>query len=58
VLAPATPDRIVRLLGVLAPATPDRIVRLLGELAPLVMTGTGPTHEQREPARLPFRKRT
>jgi adenylosuccinate synthase len=43
---------------VLAPATPDRIVRWLSELAPVVMTGTGPTHEQRELARLLFRERT
>jgi adenylosuccinate synthase len=42
---------------VLAPATPGRIVRSLSELAPVVMTGAGPTHEQRELARLPFRKR-
>jgi adenylosuccinate synthase len=42
---------------VLAPATPDRIVRLLAELAPVVMTGTGPAHEQRQLTRLPFRKR-
>jgi adenylosuccinate synthase len=43
---------------VLAWATPDHIARALSELAPVVMTGTGPTHEQRELARLPFRKRT
>ncbi len=41
----------------LSPATPDRIVCSLGELAPIVITSTGPTHEQREFADLPFRKR-
>jgi adenylosuccinate synthase len=42
---------------VLSPSTPDRIVRSLSELAPVVITSTGPTHEQRELASLPFRKR-
>jgi adenylosuccinate synthase len=42
---------------VLSPATPDRIVRSLSELAPVVITSTGPTHEQRELATIPFRKR-
>jgi adenylosuccinate synthase len=42
---------------VLSPATPDRIVRSLSELAPVVITSTGPTYEQRELAKLPFRKR-
>ena len=42
---------------VLSPATPDRIVRTLSELAPVVITSTGPTHEQRELAELPFRNR-
>jgi adenylosuccinate synthase len=42
---------------VLSPATPDRIVRSLGEFAPVVITSTGPTYEQRELARLPFRER-
>jgi hypothetical protein len=32
-------------------------VRVLTELAPVVMTGTGPTHEQRELDGLSFRKR-
>jgi adenylosuccinate synthase len=41
----------------LAPATPDRIVRSLSEIAPIVITSTGPTHEQRELAKLQFRKR-
>ncbi|HEY1375929.1 MAG TPA: adenylosuccinate synthetase [Gemmataceae bacterium] len=40
-----------------SPATPDRILRSLGELAPVVMTGTGPTYQQRELTRLPFRER-
>jgi adenylosuccinate synthase len=42
---------------VLSPSTPDRIVRSLSQLAPVVITSTGPTHEQRELAKLPFRKR-
>jgi adenylosuccinate synthase len=41
----------------LSPATPNRIVHLLSEVAPVVMTSTGPTPEQRELARLPFRRR-
>jgi adenylosuccinate synthase len=41
----------------LSPATPDRIVRSLSEMAPITITSTGPTHEQRELAKLPFRKR-
>jgi len=40
-----------------SPATPDSIVRSLSELAPVVITSTGPTHKQRELAKLPFRKR-
>jgi adenylosuccinate synthase len=42
---------------VLSPTTPDRIVRSLGELAPVVITGAGPTGEQRELAKLRFRRR-
>lgn len=42
---------------VLSPATPDRIVRALNELAPVVMTSTGPTHEDRVLDELPFRRR-
>jgi adenylosuccinate synthase len=42
---------------VLSPATPDGIVRSLSTLAPVVITSTGPTYDQRELAKLPFRKR-
>lgn len=42
---------------VFSPATPDRIVASLSELAPVVMTGAGPTPEQRELNRLSSRKR-
>jgi adenylosuccinate synthase len=42
---------------VFSSATPERIVRALSELAPVVITSMGPTYEQRELARLPFRKR-
>jgi adenylosuccinate synthase len=48
---------LYRAEAVLSSATPDRIVRFLSELAPVVIAGTGPTHEQRELATLPFRKR-
>jgi adenylosuccinate synthase len=48
---------LLRAKPVLSPATPDHILRSLGELAPVVMTSTGPTHEQRELIRLPFRER-
>jgi adenylosuccinate synthase len=37
--------------------SPAHIVRSLSELAPVVITGTGPTHQQRELVKLPFRKR-
>jgi hypothetical protein len=43
--------------AVLSPATPDGIVRSLVELAPVVITGTGPTYEQRDLTKLPLRKR-
>src|SRR5262249_40814169 len=42
---------------VLSPATPARLLRSVSELAPVVITSTGPTPEQRELAKLPFRKR-
>jgi adenylosuccinate synthase len=42
---------------VLSPATPDRIVRSLSEIAPVILTGSGPTHQERSLAGLPFRKR-
>jgi adenylosuccinate synthase len=48
---------LLRAEPVLSPATADHIVDLLSELAPVVITSTGPTYEQRELARLPFRKR-
>ncbi|MBY0527925.1 MAG: adenylosuccinate synthetase [Gemmataceae bacterium] len=43
---------------VLSLATSDRIVRILSDIAPVVITGSGPTREQREVARpLVFRNR-
>jgi adenylosuccinate synthase len=39
---------------VLSPATPDRIVGLLNEIAPVIITGFGPTHEERTFTELPF----
>jgi adenylosuccinate synthase len=50
-------EELHRAEPVLSPATPDRIVGALSELAPVVITSTGPTHEQRELGRLRFRKR-
>jgi adenylosuccinate synthase len=50
-------EDLYRAEPVFSPATPDRIVRSLGELAQVVMTGTGPTYQQRELAGLPFRGR-
>jgi adenylosuccinate synthase len=43
--------------AVFSPATPERILHSLNELAPVVITSTGPTHQQRELAKLSFRKR-
>lgn len=50
-------QELCRAEPVLSPATPERILRSLSELAPVVITGTGPTCEQRELAKLLFRKR-
>jgi adenylosuccinate synthase len=50
-------QELFRAEPVLSPATPDQIVRSLSELAPVVITSTGPTYQQRELAKLPFRKR-
>lgn len=50
-------QELCRAEPVFSPATPDHIVRTLSELAPVVITSTGPTFEQRELARLPWRKR-
>jgi adenylosuccinate synthase len=50
-------QELCRAEPVLSPTTPDRIVRSLSELAPVVITSAGPTHEQRELAKIPFRYR-
>jgi adenylosuccinate synthase len=50
-------QHLCRAEPLLSPATPERIVDLLSELAPVVITSTGPTAEQRDSVRLPFRKR-
>jgi adenylosuccinate synthase len=42
---------------VLSPASPDELVSRLGEIAPVVLTGYGPTHQERRFSGLPFRKR-
>jgi adenylosuccinate synthase len=41
----------------LAATTADDVVRRLGEIAPVVLTGSGPTHQDRDFTELPFRKR-
>jgi adenylosuccinate synthase len=41
----------------LSPAGPDAILQRLGEIAPVVLTGFGPTHEQRTFGALAFRTR-
>jgi adenylosuccinate synthase len=50
-------QELARAQPVLSPATPERIAKTLGELAPVIITGTGPTHEQRKLIRLSFRTR-
>ncbi len=50
-------EELSRAKPVLSSATPVRIIGLLSELAPVVITGAGPTCEQRELVKLPFRKR-
>src|SRR5262249_44412878 len=42
---------------VLSLATPDDILRRVSEIAPVAITGAGPTHQQRDFIRLPFRHR-
>jgi adenylosuccinate synthase len=42
---------------VLLPGDADRIVDLLNRIAPVVLTGSGPTHEQRTSTGLRFRRR-
>lgn len=50
-------DDLKRAEPALSAATPQRILRSLGEIAPVVMTGSGPTYEQRELIGLRFRER-
>jgi adenylosuccinate synthase len=42
---------------VLVPTPRDHMVRSLSMIAPVVLTGSGPTHQQRSMTDLPFRKR-
>jgi adenylosuccinate synthase len=49
---------LARAEPVLSPATADSIVELLSEVAPVVLTGHGPTAEQRELTGLRFRRRS
>lgn len=50
-------QELLRAEPVLSPATADRIVRSVGDLAPVVLTSTGPSHEERVLGELPFRQR-
>jgi adenylosuccinate synthase len=50
-------EDLTRAEPVLTAATPERILRSLGEIAPVVMTGSGPTYQQREMIGLRFRER-
>jgi hypothetical protein len=40
--------------AVLSPATPDSILSSLNEIAPIIITGFGPTSEERTLTELPF----
>jgi adenylosuccinate synthase len=42
---------------VLAPATPESILRAVSAIAPVTITSSGPTHQERRFAELSFRKR-
>jgi adenylosuccinate synthase len=48
-------QELLRAEPVLSPATPCDIVRCLGAIAPVVLTGFGPTHQDRTASPLPFR---
>jgi adenylosuccinate synthase len=43
---------------VYSPGTREAILRRLGEIAPVVLTGSGPTHQDRSCREVPFRRRT
>lgn len=42
---------------VLTSSTPDSILRSIGEIAPVVITGSGPTYQERASSELRFRRR-
>jgi adenylosuccinate synthase len=50
-------DQLRQARPVLSPATPDGIVGRLSEIAPVVLTGRGPTYQERSHAGLSFRTR-
>jgi adenylosuccinate synthase len=50
-------EELRRAEPVLAAAAPDDLLRRLGEIAPVVLTGFGPTHEDRSVTGLRFRSR-
>src|SRR5262249_49601783 len=49
--------QLTEAVPVLSPATPDDILGRVGEIAPVVLTGSGPTHRERDFAGLRFRTR-
>jgi adenylosuccinate synthase len=49
--------QLLRAGPLLSPATPDAILRSLSAVAPVVLTGSGPTHQERTFTRLSFRTR-
>jgi adenylosuccinate synthase len=50
-------EELRRAEPVLSPADREEILRRLGKIAPVVVTGYGPTHEERRLTELRFRKR-
>jgi adenylosuccinate synthase len=50
-------EQLKRATPILVPATAETIVRRVSEIAPVVLTGAGPTHEERRGGALRFRNR-
>ena len=51
-------EELRRAEPILTPAGRDEVLRRLGEIAPVALTGFGPTHEERRPGEVRFRKRS
>jgi len=49
-------EQLRQVKPLLTPATPDEVIQQLSEIAPVVITGHGPTHEERSSRGLRFRK--